>query len=225
LSKRTGDTALQDYINSGHPADALFNFLCLLGFAIDDKTTVFSRSELLQHFALKKISKAGAIFDTEKLNWICGEYIRNTSIESLASAADPFFKTAGHNLSAEVLEKIISALQPRVNLYSQFAEQAAPLLGEVSYSDKAAKELAKDGVGEIIQAVTKAIEDEHWPPKDFFATVKAVAAEKDLGLGKVMKPIRCALTGQLGGPELADVLVILGREQSLSRLAKAVELV
>lgn len=225
LSKRTGDTALGDYITSGHPNDALFNFLCLLGFAIDDKTTVFSRDELLKNFELKKISKAGAIFDTDKLNWICGEYIRNTEMPQLCSAVKPFMVDAGYELNDELLSKLVAALQPRANLYSHFAEQAAGLVGEITYDEKAQKELSKDGVAAYLTAVAAQLQDGAWPPADFFSIVKQIATEHEVGVGKIMKPVRCALTGALGGPELADVLNILGREQSLSRLAKAGQLV
>jgi glutamyl-tRNA synthetase len=225
LSKRTGDTALGDYIKSGHPSDALFNFLCLLGFAIDDKTTVFNRSELLEHFELKKISKAGAIFDTDKLNWICGEYIRNTSISDLCTAVQPFMIESGYQLDAELLHKLVAALQPRANLYSHFAEQSSGLVGEMNYDDKAQKELSKDNVAQYLGLVAEQLQSCEWPPTDFFSMVKQVASDNDVGVGKIMKPLRCALTGALGGPELADVLDILGREQSLARLAKAGHLV
>jgi glutamyl-tRNA synthetase len=225
LSKRTGDTALGDYIKSGHPDDALFNFLCLLGFAIDDKTTVFSRDELLKSFELKKISKGGALFDTDKLNWICGEYIRNTSVADLCAAVEPFMVAAGYSLAPELLAKLVTALQPRANLYSHFAEQAAGLVSEVTYDEKAKKELSKEGVLQYLELVAAQLQDGEWPPADFFSLVKQIASDNEVGIGKIMKPLRCALTGALGGPELADVLNILGREQSLSRLAKAGQLV
>jgi glutamyl-tRNA synthetase len=225
LSKRTGDTALGDYITSGHPSDALFNFLCLLGFAIDDKTTVFSRDELLKSFELKKVSKGGAIFDTDKLNWICGEYIRNTETAELCAVVKPFMVAAGYELSDELLSKLVLALQPRANLYSHFAEQAAGLVGEVAYDEKAQKELMKDGVAGYLTAVAAQLQEGAWPPAEFFGIVKQIATDHEVGVGKIMKPLRCALTGALGGPELADVLNILGREQSLSRLAKAGQLV
>jgi len=225
LSKRTGDTALGDYIESGHPSDALFNFLCLLGFAIDDKTTVFNRDELLANFSLKKISKAGAIFDTEKLNWICGEYIRNTDVADLCAAVKPFMLEAGFDIDNELLSKLVVALQPRANLYSHFAEQSAGLVGDVAYSEKAQQELSKDEVSTYLVLVAAQLEDCAWPPENFFGMIKQIATDHEVGVGKVMKPLRCALTGALGGPELADVLNILGREQSLARLAKAGHLV
>ena len=225
LSKRTGDTALADYISSGHPEDALFNFLCLLGFAIDDKTTVFTRQQLLDNFELNKISKAGAIFDTEKLNWICGEYIRNADISQLCAAVHPFMLDAGLDISEQLLAKVVSALQPRANLFSHFAEQATSLVKDLDYDEKAQKELAKENVAEYLQLVAAQLESCEWPPTNFFALVKQIAEDNEVGVGKIMKPLRCALTGALGGPELADVLDILGREQSLARLAKAGQLV
>ena len=223
LSKRTGDTALGDYIASGHPSDALFNFLCLLGFSIDDKTDVFSRDELLAAFDLRRISKAGAVFDTDKLAWLCGEYIRRMPVAQLTAAVLPYCREAGlveeGDSASTELQRVVSVFQERIGLYSDFPRQAAALFGEgVEPEGKAAKALVADGAAELVGAVAAALEAGEWQPAEFMALVKRVAGEAEVGLGKVMKPVRVALTGTLGGPELQDVLEILGRERSLRRL-------
>ena len=99
------------------------------------------------------------------------------------------------------------------------------MVSEVTYDEKAKKELSKEGVLQYLELVAAQLQDGEWPPADFFSLVKQIASDNEVGIGKIMKPLRCALTGALGGPELADVLNILGREQSLSRLAKAGQLV
>ena len=223
LSKRTGDTALGDYIAKGYPTDALFNFLCLLGFSIDDKTDVFTREELLQAFELKRISKGGAIFDTDKLHWLCGDWIRRMGAPSFTAAVLPYLieaKLVPADASANAeLQSLVAAFQERITLFSELPEQAAGMFGELpEYDKKAQKALRAEGVSEVLQAVAKAVDASVWPMEDFSATVKAVAGELDLGMGKVMKPVRAALTGTLGGPELADVVRILGKERSMKRL-------
>jgi glutamyl-tRNA synthetase len=232
LSKRTGDTALGDYIEKGYPADALFNFLALLGFSIDDKTTVFSREELVQAFDLRRISKGGALFDTDKLHYLCGEYIRNMEVAALTDAVLPWLESA--DLVAETLpeggvevqgsrawlEKLVAAMQERIGLYSELPEKAAFLFAEqAEYDDKAMKALDEEGARERLDAIAAALESESaFPPADFGAWTKAQCEALGVGMGKVMKPLRAALSGTLGGPELADILLLLGRERVLQRL-------
>ncbi|MDA0666377.1 MAG: glutamate--tRNA ligase [Planctomycetota bacterium] len=223
LSKRTGDTALGDYITKGYPVDALFNFLCLLGFSIDDKTDVFTREELLQVFDLKRISKSGAIFDTDKLHWLCGDWIRRMATPSFTAAVLPYLIDAdlvSPDASADAeLQSLVSVFQERITLFSELPAQAAGMFGELpEYDQKAQKALQAEGVSSVLQAVAKAVDASSWPMEDFSATVKTVAEELGLGMGKVMKPVRAALTGTLGGPELADVVRILGKKRSMKRL-------
>lgn len=223
LSKRTGDTALGDYIAKGYPADALFNFLCLLGFSIDDKTDVFTREELLQAFTLKRISKGGAIFDTDKLHWLCGDFIRRMEVPSFTAAVFPHLMAAGlvaEDASADAgLQELVGLFQERITLFSDLPAQAAGMFGALPpYDEKATKALAGEGVGPILMAVAAAVDVGAWPPEDFSGLVKQVATDLELGMGKVMKPVRAALTGTLGGPELADVVRILGPGRSLKRL-------
>ncbi|PCJ52947.1 MAG: glutamate--tRNA ligase [Planctomycetota bacterium] len=230
LSKRTGDTALGDYISKGYPADALFNFLCLLGFSIDDKTDVFTREELLAAFDLKRISKGGALFDTDKLHWLCGDWIRRMQSPSFTAAVLPYLIDAGlvpEDASADAnLQLLVAAFQERITLYSELPAQAAGMFGEMpEYDGKAQKALRADGVSDVLEAVAKAVDASAWPMEDFSATVKAVAGELDLGMGKVMKPVRAALTGTLGGPELADVVRILGKQRSLKRLQECLTVI
>jgi len=233
LSKRTGDTALGDYIDKGFPADALFNFLSLLGFSIDDKTTVFTRDELVAAFDLRRISKGGALFDTDKLAYLCGEYIRSMSVPQLTDAVLPWLQSAGlvgdklpaggveQRGSRAWLELLVAAMQERLSLLADLPTSAAFLFSdEAELDEKALKALAEDGASERLARIAQALEAEaEFPPPEFGAWVKARCAEMEVGMGKVMKPLRAALTGTLGGPDLGDVLQLLGRERVLQRLS------
>lgn len=236
LSKRTGDTALGDYIDKGYPADALFNFLALLGFSIDDKTTVFSRDELVQHFDLKRISKGGALFDTDKLHYLCGEYIRRMDVADLTEAVLPSMVYAGF-VPAELaegdldvvgsrvwMERLVAAMQERLGLFSELPEKAAFLFGElVELDQKAAKAVSNEQAVAALNHLATALENaDIFPPADWSAWIKEQAGQLDVGLGKVMKPLRAALSGTLGGPELVDILALLGRQRSIARIRAAV---
>ncbi len=227
LSKRTGDTALGDYIAKGYPADALFNFLALLGFSIDDKTTVFSRDELVQHFDLKRISKGGALFDTDKLHYLCGEYIRRMDVAALTDAVLPSLEQAGltANCSREWLEHLVRAMQERLGLLNELPEKAAYLFGElVELDKKAAKAVRNEQAVAALNHIAANFEAaDVFPPADWSGWMKEQAGQLDVGLGKVMKPLRAALSGTLGGPELVDILALLGKERSIKRIRAAVE--
>jgi nondiscriminating glutamyl-tRNA synthetase len=227
LSKRTGDTALGDYISKGYPADALFNFLSLLGFSIDDKTTVFSRDELVQHFDLKRISKGGALFDTDKLHYLCGEYIRRMDVVTLTDAVLPSLEQAGlaANCSREWLEHLVRAMQERLGLLNELPEKAAYLFGElVELDKKAAKAVRNEQAIAALNHIAANFEAaDVFPPADWSGWMKEQAGQLEVGLGKVMKPLRAALSGTLGGPELVDILALLGKERSIKRIRAAVE--
>jgi len=228
LSKRTGDTAVEDYRTKGFPPEALFNFLCLLGFSIDDKTTVFNSEELVAHFDLHRLQKGGAIFDPEKLHWLCGEYLRRDGAAALAERALPWMQAAGLASAAPEeaerarLEEIAAAFLPRVTLYGDLPSQSAFLFAEELNPDDAARAaLAAPDASAALHAAAEAIAAADWPIADLKAVLQAAAAAAGLKFGALMKPLRAALTGSLGGPELADVVRLLGRERALARLRAA----
>jgi len=223
LSKRTGDTALGDYIDQGYPQEAMFNFLCLLGFAIDDETTVFDAEQLVGAFDLRKINKSGAIFDTDKLSWLCGDYIRNTPISELTSRVSKWLIEDGllsGSESAQWLEKLVAVHQARLGLYGEIGTQTAWAFTEKVEPDvKAAKALAHESAPELLAKLAQALEENQiFPPADFDQWIKDLATQLEVGMGKLMKPTRAALTGSLGGPPVGDILEILGKDRALQRL-------
>ncbi len=225
LSKRTGDTAVEDYQAKGYPPEAMLNFLSLLGFALDDKTTVFGAEELVAHFSLDRLQKAGAVFDVDKLHWLCGEYLRRRGADDLAARALPWMQAAGfmpaHPAAADLLRlrEIAAAFLPRLTLYADLPAQAGFLFADAAAPDDAARAaLAAPEAARVTAAVAERLAAAPWPPADFSGMVKECAAAGGWKLGAVMKPVRAALTGALGGPELADVVRLLGRERALARL-------
>src|SRR5262249_45658128 len=138
LSKRTGDTALLDYREKGFPRDAVVNFLCLQGWALDGATEIFSIDQLVKRFDIKDVSKAGAIFDMDKFLWLSGEYIRRDTLEHVAEMCAPFVVRAGLMTDAELRERrdwylrIVASMKERIHTYAQLAEQIAFLFADDS---------------------------------------------------------------------------------------------
>ena len=227
LSKRTGDTALADYIAKGYPQEALLNFLGLLGFSIDDATTVFSMPEMIQAFDLKRINPSGAFFDTDKLHWLCGDWMRRFDVDVLTQTVLPWLQASGVVEGRDLawITSLVAGLQERAQLYGDFAEKASFLVEPLDWDEAALKVLTGDKASAVLAAIQQALQAEaDFPPADFPGLAKAVAAEMEIGMGKVMKPVRVALTGALGGPDLGQVFSWLGRDMAFKRLQDAAKL-
>src|SRR6185436_14017763 len=102
LSKRTGDTSLQDYRDKGYPPEAVLNFLALQGWALDDKTDVFGARELIAYFDVARVGKGGAVFDLDKFQWMAGEYVRADRLDRVADRCIPFLVQAGLTEAKEI---------------------------------------------------------------------------------------------------------------------------
>ncbi|HKX46892.1 MAG TPA: glutamate--tRNA ligase, partial [Planctomycetota bacterium] len=160
LSKRTGDTALQDYRDKGFPPEAVMNFLCLQGWALDDKTEVFTLDELVRRFDVVDVSKGGSIFDLDKFRWLAGEYIRRDSLERVADRCVPFVVAAGLATEAELAARrawflaVVRTEQERITTYGELPERIAYLFADDAALpwDPKAEEAARKHGGEPLAA-------------------------------------------------------------------------
>jgi nondiscriminating glutamyl-tRNA synthetase len=236
LSKRTGHTSVQIYRDLGYPRDAVINFLCLQGWALDGETEVFSVDELIKNFEVRDVSKGGAIFDAEKFQWLAGEYLRKESPAECALHCAPHVIEAGL-MSAEELaarsgwfEQVVAGMQERIRLYSELPEKISFLFegdGVVTYDEKALKNAKKHEVrSEVLLAVLDRVIpmlEEGAAASALSEAAKAMLAEKGWKFPALGQPLRCALTGQAGGPDLFDVLVWLGPESARARIESAIK--
>jgi len=235
LSKRTGDTALQDYRDAGYPRDAVVNFLCLQGWALDGSTEVFGVRELVERFEIKDVQKAGAIFDLDKFRWLAGEYVRRMAPEDLARACAPFVVAAGLT-TADDLERrsawfvdVVRLEQPRIQIYSELSARIAYLFqgdDSVHWSEEAIAAVAKHA-----GAAATLAEYRQWLAPQVERGVdasalreasKAWAKERSLKLPAFFQPVRLALCGEVHGADLFDIMALLGAEHVLARLQLAV---
>jgi glutamyl-tRNA synthetase len=234
LSKRTGDTALLDYRDNGYPPEAVLNFLALQGWALDDKTDVFDAATLCANFDLARGSKGGAIFDPDKFLWMAGEYIRMDSAERVAERCAPFLAAAGLVDAAAIAaggpERVryvaaIALIRERIQLYSQAPERLAWLFaadGAVAFDGKAEQGARKHaGAAATLAAYRAWLAPRVAPRVDAAALrddTKAWVAERGLKIPALFQPLRVALTGEPGGPDLFDVMAVLGAAATLARI-------
>ncbi len=229
LAKRHGATAVLEFREMGIVPEALLNFLALLGAAYSADREVYSREELVSLFDVDRMSAAPAIFDRTKLEWMNGHYINH--ILSLAEVTDrclPYLERAGllGNAPGEYVEQVISLVKERVKLlpevveYTEFFFQepeptAALLMGKKLSPEEARNALA--AARERLAGLPK------WDEALMEAEMRALGEELGLKTGPFFMILRVATTGKTVSPGLFETARVLGRERTLARLDRAVE--
>ncbi len=228
LSKRHDATSLTDYRDAGYLPDAVFNYLCLLGWSVDGDTTIFSRDQAAASFDLADVSKNPAIFDPEKLKWMNGEYIRSMDPAIFQELALPFVtKSLGRPLTepeVDVFWEISPLVQERTKLLPEVGDQVGFLFSEIENYDSASwqKVMTKDGVPEILAAAIARLSGvDNWDAGTLDSELRALLAEMEIGVGKGLQPMRVAITGSSISPPLFESMAALGKDRSLARLQQA----
>ena len=232
LSKRTGAVSLDWYRQKGYLPQALFNYLSLLGWGTFESQELFSSAEeIIGKFSLPAISKNPAIFDIQKLDWMNGQYIKRLKVGELTRLLKPYLKE--NNLlredeDEEWLRKIVALEQERLKTLSQITEYADFFfLSQLTYDEKAVeKVLRKEGASRILREYRNGLKD----LQPFTVeTVESVARKIIAGLrikgGALIHPTRVALTGRTVGPGLFELMALLGREVTIKRLDKVLDIV
>ena len=230
LSKRHGVTSILEYKAKGYVPQAMVNFLTLLGWSLDGSTELFSVNELVDNFSLDRISKSGAIFDAEKLNWMNGHYIRSMDEEELGRLLlrywDEFPITDIPKVEPSTLITDISSLiQERLKILSD----AAPLIkfffcDEVKYeaSELIQKGMDIDGTKLILSSCLSALEEVlEFTSDPIEASLRALSAELDVKLGQLLGTLRVATTGLKVSPPLFQSMEISGKKRIIKDIQLA----
>ncbi len=233
LSKRHGATAVGDYAKEGILPEAMLNFLALLGWSPGDDREFMTRDELVEAFSVERVLKKSAVFDAEKLSWLNGKHLAARPHEELVTEIRE--RLAGTEGLDEALlgnrdatESIVELLIPRSRTLEDLAQQAIPFLREpVAYDEDAvAKHWAKkpEATVEILGRLRDALAGvDPWTSESVEPAVRGVAEALEVGAGKVIHPLRVALVGQASSPGIFDVLAVLGRARTLSRIDAGLE--
>jgi glutamyl-tRNA synthetase len=229
LSKRQGDVAVEDYRAKGYLKDALVNFVALLGWNAGDDKEFYSMNELIEKFSLERVNKSGAVFDLEKLNWLNAEHLRKKTDEELLS----LLKFEIHNnlelksqsYSDEYLLNVVNAMKERVSFINEFLTKSPYFfITPLEYEETAQQKSWKHETPEQLKKLRNAFSLLNNPAKeDYEHALKNVAAELNIGVGKLIHPLRLAVSGMSTGPGVYDILHILGKGEVLKRIDTAVE--
>jgi glutamyl-tRNA synthetase len=232
LSKRHGITSVTEYERVGYLSDAMVNFLALLGWSPGGDREVMSRAELIASFSLEGISGGAAVFDPEKLDWFNTQYLAQLKPDDLVRCVKPLLQTTEmwsdeyDRERSEWLQRVLRLVLPRVRRLPDFVEQARPFLTEtVDYDPEAVnKHLTTADLDDHIEALIIAMEADTQPfdEASIERLVRRVAEARRIKAAPLIHAARIAATGKAVSPGIFEVLALLGKPMTLSRLRNLV---
>lgn len=221
LSKRHGSTGFMDLINEGYLPEAIINYIALLGWAPKDTREIFSLPELIEAFDINGISKSPAVFDYDKLSWVNQEHIKAMSDEEFLEHAKPFYDEAGVDPSSYAL--LAELLKPRIAKFTEITEKLSFIkqYGDFElelFEHKKSKSTLESSKQMLEQAIP-VLAQVQWDRDSITEAMKELAEKLEVKNSVVMWPVRIAAAGVAVTPGgCAEVMILLGREESLRRI-------
>jgi glutamyl/glutaminyl-tRNA synthetase len=230
LSKRHGATSIGQFREDGYLPEALVNYLALLGWAYDGATDLFTVEDLVKKFSLDKVSSTPAVFDYPKLQWMNGEYVKQITLGDRVGLVMPHLEKAGliepplDDDARSYVEKVVEVVGERLKVGEQIVDLAGFFFQDkLEYDPDAAEKFLKP---HYVGPALKILEERLRALEDFDAAaiepvMRGLATEMGLKARDLFQPVRIALTGSRHSPGLFEVMSLLGKEKTLSRLATA----
>jgi glutamyl-tRNA synthetase len=217
LSKRHGATSVEEFRAQGYIPEALVNFLALLGWSYDDKTTVMSREELVERFTLKRVGASPAVFDFKKLDWLNGTYLRALPPGEYADRLVTYLREQGYDWDEAIVRRSVPLVQEKITTLGEYPGFAGFLFQDVEPDPALAD-------GNVLRQAERAVEAaEPFTAEAIEQALRAVAEQLELKPREAFQPIRVAVTGSNVSPGLFESIELLGRERALERIRRARE--
>ncbi|MEM9081218.1 MAG: glutamate--tRNA ligase family protein [Verrucomicrobiota bacterium] len=216
MSKRDEGAAVSDYAKRGFLPEATVNFLALLGWSPKDDSEVFSTAELVEKFSLEAINRSPAKYDSTKCTWLNQQHLLKLSPADFATAAAPYVTPTPDNF-----ENLAASVQEKVSLLTEVPEAIAFYTDpDYPIDEQALAKVAKnENAAQLLSALATTYETlEDW--SEAKETIAAAAQVSGVKPGQLMFPLRIALTGKGGGPDLGAILEILGKDESIRRIVR-----
>lgn len=232
LSKRHGATAVGEYESQGLLPEAMVNFLALLGWSPGDDREIMELDELVAAFSMERVLKKSAVFDSDKLMWLNGKRLAaKPAPELIDTVCARLEAVAGVDRvrlqDAEWMSRLIDLIKSRARTIDDLADQAVPFAAdELEYEDNAvAKHWDKDPAValERLEGLARLWADVDWAEEKLEEGLRGMAESVGIGAGKLIHPLRVALTGRMSSPGIFEVLMLLGKDRSLGRIALGIE--
>ena len=232
LSKRHGSVSITEYRDQGYLPETMVNFLALLGWSLDDKTEIFALSELVADFSLERVSRTGAIFNQDKLNWMNGAYIRSLSLDDFTQRTLPFLENdlptgVRRPLSIDYVRKVMPLIQERARTLAEVSELTGFLFtDELDYEPGLliVKNMDRESSIHALETVRQRLTPlQTFDTSSMEAVLRPLAAELGLKTGQLFGTLRVAVTGRTVAPPLFETMSVLGKECSLERIEAALD--
>ena len=221
--KAEDGTSSMGYREQGFFPEAVVNFLALLGWNDGTDKEIYSLEELIQSFDLTRVNKSGAKFDPEKNKWFNHQVLVTKTNAELASYLKPVLEAKAIQADDSKIETIIGLVKDRANLTTElFSLVDFFFVAPTEYDAKAAKNWKED-TNSLMEQVSSVIDNvANFEAKEIETTVKNWIQENELGMGKIMQPLRIAMVGEMKGPDLFEIIALLGKEEAKKRLYAAI---
>jgi len=223
LSKRQGDVAVEDYREKSYLKEALINFVALLGWNFGDDKEFYEMDELIQKFSLERVHKAGAVFNIEKLNWLNFEHLRkkaNDEVLEMLKAEINKSEFRNNRYSDDYLLSVITAMKERISFVKEYLTKSPYFFNAPdTYEEQILKKRWKEDSPDLLKKLRDNFANLTNPLKeDYEKTLQKTALEMNVGNGKLIHPLRIAVSGVGEGPGVYDIVSIIGKEETLSRI-------
>ena len=224
LSKRHGATSVTEYRDKGYLSHALVNFLSLLGWSPGNDQEIISITEMIEKFTLKRVNKTSAQFNNTKLDWMNGQYIKNTPVEELTPEVKAFFEKSGINTAeytTEWFKNLVSLYHERFKNFQDLFDQTRFFFTDTIEYDNVAVEkfLKKEGVCKLIKEVHSAISPiENFDKQSLEACLRNSTEKLGVGFSRLAQPLRVAITGKSVSAGIFETMELLKKEKTLKRI-------
>ncbi|MBN1397620.1 MAG: glutamate--tRNA ligase [Bacteroidetes bacterium] len=226
LSKRQGDVAVEDYRAKGYLKEAIVNFIAFLGWNPGDEREVFFMDQLIEEFSLERVSKSGAVFNVEKLNWLNQQHIKLKSSEELAQLVRPYLEKKGWtNVEEQYLQNVVNLMRERMVFPRDLAENGGYFFQDPESFDEAGiKKSWEPGSGERVKLFAERLTAlDEFSHASIETALRKLSEELAVKPNKLIHPVRLAVSGKTGGPGLFEMMELLGKESVVRRLLYAVK--
>ncbi len=228
LSKRDNAKDILDYINEGYLSSALINFIASMGWNDGTTQEVYTVQQLIDKFSLERVGRSGARFDEKRLNWINGQHIKELSTGQLAKLAEGYWPQTAKNASQQKKDEILKLAKERLKTLKDL-----PLLTEFFFiepeidwqqinNNKQLKKLTKEDINQLLEKTIKKLEGSTFKPEPIQAALNELLDETGTKPATLFGLIRTCLTWTAFSPQLNDSIAILGQEETVKRLKKAI---
>ena len=226
LSKRHAATNVQEYKEKGFTATAMINYLSLLGWNPDSDQEIFNINELVGAFNFSQVQKKPATFDEKKLLWISGQQMARIETSTAIKEIEILDSSWGVNQDSKYKNDVIALVKDRSKTLNDLIEISDVFFKEnISYNEEMSKKILDDSSIQIITDLHEALNiEDNWRKDTLESIFDNLMTQHEVGLGKLIKPVRFALTGLGYGPGIFDMIILLGKDRCLDRLSKAINL-